>query len=75
RVAQVVPIHEKGNPTDPVNYYLISMTTTSKKMLETCIKELPQSQASSLDTAQGGFRGCKSGLDQAFHFSEIRKLL
>ncbi|KAI8061464.1 uncharacterized protein B0P05DRAFT_477523, partial [Gilbertella persicaria] len=60
--AQVVPVDEKGNPTDPINYYLISLTINSGKTLKTCIKELLQSQKFSLDTAQDGFGECKSVL-------------
>ncbi|KAI8092139.1 uncharacterized protein B0P05DRAFT_462670, partial [Gilbertella persicaria] len=74
-IAQVVPIHQKGSPTDLVNYCLIILTTTFRKMLGICIKKLLQGQVSPLGTAQGGFRECRNALGQALCLSEDCKLL
>lgn len=65
RVAQVIPIHKKGLASDPNNFRPISLTSTFRKLFEKCIYCHLTSTGSSLDIAQGGFRECRSSLDQA----------
>jgi hypothetical protein len=38
RIAQVVPIHKKGNPSDANNYRPINLTSVLRKILERCIE-------------------------------------
>lgn len=71
RIAQVVPIHKKGNPSDANNYRPISLTSVLRKILERCIEASLQEMGPPLDIAQGGFRRSRSALDQALCLSEI----
>ncbi|KAG1135799.1 hypothetical protein G6F37_012515 [Rhizopus arrhizus] len=75
RIAQVVPIHKKGSPSDPGNYRPISSTTIFRKILERCIQHTLRSEGSPLDIAQGDFRESRSALDQAICLSEICQIL
>ncbi|KAG0968919.1 hypothetical protein G6F31_002361 [Rhizopus arrhizus] len=75
RIAQVVPIHKKGSPSDPGNYRPISLITIFRKILERCIQHTLRSEGPPLDIAQGGFRESRSALDQAICLSEICQIL
>ncbi|KAG1535368.1 hypothetical protein G6F51_011573 [Rhizopus arrhizus] len=75
RVAQVVPIHKKGSPSDPGNYRPISLTTIFRKILERCIQHTLRSEGPPLDIAQGGFRESRNALDQAIWLSELCQIL
>ncbi|KAG0733403.1 hypothetical protein G6F57_018212 [Rhizopus arrhizus] len=74
-VAQAVPIHKKGSPSDPGNYRPISLTTIFRKILERCIQHTLRSEGPPLDIAQGGFRESRNALDQAICLSEICQIL
>ncbi|KAG1035115.1 hypothetical protein G6F43_013290 [Rhizopus delemar] len=75
RIAQVVPIHKKGSPTEPGNFRPISLTTIFRKILERCIQDTLQTEGPPLDIAQGGFCESRSALDQAICLSEICQIL
>ncbi|KAG1298434.1 hypothetical protein G6F66_001737 [Rhizopus arrhizus] len=75
RVAQVVPIHKKGAPTDPGNFRPISLTSTFRKILERCLQNDLQLYSPPIDIAQGGFRECRGSLDQALCLAEICQIL
>ncbi|KAG1032852.1 hypothetical protein G6F43_013675 [Rhizopus delemar] len=75
RVAQVVPIHKKGTPTDRGNFRPISLTSIFRKILECCLQNDVQLYSPPIDIAQGGFRECRGSLDQALCLAEICQIL
>ncbi|KAG1510472.1 hypothetical protein G6F53_006656 [Rhizopus delemar] len=75
RVAQVIPIHKKGQITDPGNFRPISLTSIFRKILEKCLYIDLLGQSPTLDIAQGGFREARSTLDQALCLAEICAIL
>ncbi|KAG1040607.1 hypothetical protein G6F43_012255 [Rhizopus delemar] len=75
RVAQVVPIHKKGTPTDPGDFRPISLTSIFRKILERCLQNDVQLHRPPIDIAQGGFRECCGSLDQALCLAEICQIL
>lgn len=71
RVAQVLPIYKKGEPTDPGNYRPISLTSVLRKVMEICLAPNLHAASPPLDIAQGGFRPQRSALDQALCLQEL----
>ncbi|KAG1446247.1 hypothetical protein G6F46_011920 [Rhizopus delemar] len=74
RIAQAVPIHKKGSPSEPDNFHPISLTTIFRKILGRCIQDILQTEGPPLDIAQC-FREPCSTLDQAICLSEICQIL
>jgi hypothetical protein len=66
RLAQVVPIYKKGDPTEPGNHRPISLTSVFRKLLERSIHHFLIDHSPPLDIAQGGFRESRGSLDQLF---------
>src|SRR6478735_9216975 len=75
RIAQVVPIHEKGSKSDPGNFRPISLTSIFRKLLEKCLYPILRNQSPPLDISQGGFRTARSSLDQVQCLVEICSIL
>ncbi|KAG1167453.1 hypothetical protein G6F71_009514 [Rhizopus microsporus] len=71
RLAQVVPIYKKGDPTEPGNHRPISLTSFFRKLLERSIHHFLMDHSPPLDIAQGGFRESRGSLDQALCLAEI----
>ncbi|KAG2214749.1 hypothetical protein INT45_002988, partial [Circinella minor] len=71
RVAQVIPIHKKGDHTDPKNFRPISLTSVLRKVMEICLSPSLHSDSLPLDIAQGGFRQQRSTLDQVLCLHEL----
>lgn len=71
RVAQVIPIYKKGDPSLPSNYRPISLTSVLRKVMEICLTDSIHSASPPLDIAQGGFRPQRSALDQALCLHEL----
>ncbi|KAG1582842.1 hypothetical protein G6F48_008896 [Rhizopus delemar] len=74
RISQIVPIHKKGDPSDPSNYRPISLTSVFRKILEKCIQPELLSTGPTLDVAQGGFRESRGSLDQVLCLTELCQL-
>ncbi|KAG1060434.1 hypothetical protein G6F41_012863 [Rhizopus arrhizus] len=75
RLAQVVPIYKKGDPTEPGNHRPISLTSVFRKLLERSIHHFLIDHSPPLDIAQGGFRESRGSLDQALCLAEICTIL
>lgn len=73
RHAQVVPIHKKGDPSQPSNFRPISLTSIMRKLFEMCLFPVVQSASPTIDVAQGGFRSQRSALDQALCLHDLMK--
>lgn len=73
RVAQVVPIYKKGDPTCTANYRPISLTSIIRKLFEICLSPVVSHFSPPLDIAQGGFRPRRSALDQALCLHDLMK--
>lgn len=71
RVAQVIPIYKKGDPTQAANYRPISLTSVFRKILEMAITGPLVSSSPALDIAQGGFRAFRGAPDQALCLQEL----
>ncbi|KAG1167869.1 hypothetical protein G6F71_009360 [Rhizopus microsporus] len=74
RISQTVPIHKKGDPSDPSNYRPISLTSVFRKILEKCIQPELLNTGPTLDVAQGGFRESRGSLDQVLCLTELCQL-
>ena len=70
KMARIIPIHKKDNPALIENYRPISLLEHSRKWYEKCLLYYIQSIDIQLTTAQGGFRRCRSTLDQALALHE-----
>ncbi|KAG1036507.1 hypothetical protein G6F43_013039 [Rhizopus delemar] len=70
RLAKVVSIYKKGDPTEPGNHRPISLTSFFRKLLERSIHHFLIDHSPPLDIAQGGFRESRGSLDQALCLAE-----
>lgn len=71
RLAQVFPIHKKGDPDDPGNYRPISLTSILRKLLEMVLQPQLEEFSPPIDVAQGGFRAQRSAMDQALCLHDL----
>ncbi|KAI7877392.1 hypothetical protein K492DRAFT_101865, partial [Lichtheimia hyalospora FSU 10163] len=62
RIAQMVPIFKKGDPSDPANFRHISLISIFRKILERCMLPHLLAEVPALDIAQGGFRHNRGAL-------------
>ncbi|CAO3594863.1 unnamed protein product [Absidia cylindrospora] len=74
RTAQVIPLHKKGDPSDPANFRPISLTSVFRKILEKCLTKPLRDCTPAFDIAQGGFRPQRSTLDQVLCLTELCRL-
>ncbi|KAG1494654.1 hypothetical protein G6F54_007726 [Rhizopus delemar] len=75
RLAQIIPIYKKGDPTEPGNHRPISLTSVFRKLLERSIHHFLIDHSPPLDIAQGGFRESRGSLDQALCLAEVCNIL
>ena len=75
RLAQIVPIYKKGDPTELGNYRPISLTSIFRKLLERSIHHFLMGHSPPLGIAQGEFRESRGSLDQALCLAEICNIL
>ncbi|CEG73599.1 hypothetical protein RMATCC62417_08949 [Rhizopus microsporus] len=74
RISQTVPIHKKGDPSDPSNYRPISLISVFRKILEKCIQPELLNTGPTLDVAQGGFRESRGSFYQVLCLTELCQL-
>ncbi len=73
RIANVIPIHKKGDKTEPGNYRPISLTSIICKLMETIIRSKMENFLygnSILGDSQHGFRKGRSCLTNLLDFFE-----
>ncbi|KAG0811797.1 hypothetical protein G6F20_006873 [Rhizopus arrhizus] len=75
RLAQVIPIYKKDDPTEHSNHRLISLASVFRKLLERSIHHFLIDHSLPLDIVQGGFRESRGSLDQALCLAEICNIL
>ena len=73
KLADITPVHKKGNPQDPMNYRLISVTPTLSKLFEKLLfRQLSKylNDNNVLSQIQFGFRKSRSTKDALLYFTE-----
>lgn len=68
--ARIIPVPKKGDLTKVTNYRPISLLETLRKLLERILEGWIKRESAELDIAQGGFRPCRSTLDQCASLQE-----
>ncbi|KAG2214675.1 hypothetical protein INT45_011184 [Circinella minor] len=64
RIAQVIPIYNKGDASLPLNYWPISLTSVLRKVMEICLTNSIHSASPPLDIAQGSFCPQRSAFEE-----------
>ncbi|CEP09146.1 hypothetical protein [Parasitella parasitica] len=73
RHGNVCSIHKKGPVAEASSFRPISLTSTFRKLYESCLLPLVLDVSPAIDVAQNGFRSARSALDSALSFQDLMK--
>ncbi|CEP08980.1 hypothetical protein, partial, partial [Parasitella parasitica] len=73
RHGNVCSIHKKGPVTEASSFRPISLTSTFRKLYESCLLPLVLDVSPAIDVAQNGFRSARSALDSALSLQDLMK--